>query len=226
MPGLDTQQILAHALDEMQFPEDELGFLVLTSKSELHFRDRLAWQLHNDVADLDIGVAREWPGRGPAPQLTPQPPRIDLGLLDGEDLDLPEEEAKPLALLQAKTFNSFNTATEMKPHVTDLRRNLRQAWDLGTDADVFALLVVPHAAVPEDPEEPVPGQLGYRKFWRRYWANGANWHEMESRIEELFDAEVECHRRTFDAVKALGSQVTVRVWLWGPIPADAEAGVS
>jgi hypothetical protein len=145
-----------------------------------------------------------------------RPPEIDIAVLDGE--------GAAHALVQAKTFNSYNKSSELRKHVTSkggLNANLTTPWTSEPQADVFALVLVPDATEPEGPGCPVPGQIKreQERLWRRYWDDeDADWEDMEAIVNGLFPAGVECHCRAFPTATALGSQVTVRVWLWGPIP--------
>jgi hypothetical protein len=126
---------LVRALGNVEFEEHELAYLALTSKPELHFRDRLAWQLDKDVGTKGFGVAREWR-------------RIDLAVLD--------ENGDPQALVQAKAFGSFNKEKTMRQREAKLSEDLDKASEKGPEAELFALLVVTHARRPLSTES-TPG---------------------------------------------------------------------
>ncbi len=82
------------------FGDGELAYLLLTSKSELPVRDRLAWALHQALLPTAV-AAREW---GPTGQPKDRRTRIDIAVLP---TDHPDE---PTALIQAKAFFTYDLA--------------------------------------------------------------------------------------------------------------------
>lgn len=85
---LDIDLIKAIDFIEDAFLPDELAYQLITSKSELLLRDRIAFYLYRlyKKNKLDRTVAREWK-------------RYDLGILDGQT---------PVGLVEAKLFYYFD----------------------------------------------------------------------------------------------------------------------
>jgi hypothetical protein len=88
---------LRSALDEMinSFQKDELAYLVVTSKSELPVRDRLAYLLHKRYEADGYVVAREWN-------------HIDLAVLSPTGL--------PICLVELKMMFALNAIKPTKKY--------------------------------------------------------------------------------------------------------------
>lgn len=118
------------------FEEDELSYLALTQKVELHFRDRLAWDLHKLLAPRGIIVAREWA-------------RADLAIL---------VQDVPLALIELKALYAFDIhiPRNRAAYLERVRADLAKAAALAPTADRFALTLVTSV------NGRVPAQLRHR----------------------------------------------------------------
>lgn len=90
MAKVSIEDDLISAIDFLEgaFLPGELSYLLITSKSELLLRDRMAFHLYNlyKEKDLPFKVSREWK-------------RFDLGILSNE---------LPVALAEAKLFYYFD----------------------------------------------------------------------------------------------------------------------
>ena len=90
MNKIETALIKSLQQTSIEFGEDELAFLALTTKIELPLRDRWAYVLYRKLSRSNLIVSREWK-------------RIDLAVL---------KDKIPLALIQLKAMYTFNAVYE------------------------------------------------------------------------------------------------------------------
>jgi hypothetical protein len=201
------KEALAEALDHLRFPGKELAYLALTSKPENPFRDRLAWQLHQERQGPDFWVAREWSGTDDMCPGRRNGSRTDLAVLDRDGL--------PRALLVAVATGSFNRRNRMIEIENDLREDLRLAKEKAPQTPLFGLLVVTHTLEPVCPGRPVPGLItsGDERGYETRWSD----------VEEFVDSFLGGARH--DGPKAIRGtafaiDVCIYVWLWGALDPD------
>lgn len=130
---------IAQCLEHLpsSFRKDELAYLSLTSKSELHLRDHLAFDLHNKLADRL--VCREWRDHGIA--------------------ILPQRSEVADAIIEVKLFYTFDGVVPNKLYrmKVALGKDIDKMKGNGPNAERLALLflVHPQALIPEALHEAV-----------------------------------------------------------------------
>ena len=128
------------------FQKDELAFLALTSKPELQFRDRLAFQLYEQLRDR-ITVAREWK-------------RVDLAFLNGNE---------PQALIQLKARSLFKFISESPSIEKIARKDIKKCG--GHSCKAYSLIIATHIEsdfLPEQFYVSYEGVVKYLKGWRGF----------------------------------------------------------
>lgn len=183
------------------FDPNELAYLALTSKVELPVRDRLAWQLHNRIAEHGFCVAREWR-------------RSDLAILD--------HEGTPVAILEAKAFYGFDVARGMAAtdrYTVAIARDLAKARRLGPDAQTFAL------ALCTTPLAHIPPPLQQLAKYADYVNAAINEFGDPAVVRHKAQEHVTARLATLGPVEALNLgdgnaydlRVSVDAWLVGPV---------
>ena len=195
---------IRRAISRLSPDPDELAYLALTSKPEAQVRDRLAYQLHQQLADRDLMVAREWK-------------RTDLAIL--------RSDGAPEALLEAKALLSPHATRD--PHLrnwrervrSDIRKARRTAERVDTaDAEIFALVIVTHVCTPVRVD-----QRSAIKYGRRL-TDVAKWDEVERNLGQLLPEAEAPYVRKLGRGVAFGIEVEVWTWLFGPVEPVPEAG--
>ena len=112
---------------------EEMAFMVLSDKTERPLRERIAWQLHRDLADSGMIVAQDWHG-------------VDLAIL---------EDRRPSAVVAMESMRSFEAVyghVAIQRWVSRVQKDLRSARRLSGEGEVYALVVLSHVSdeVPVD----------------------------------------------------------------------------
>ena len=110
------------------FRKNELAFLLLTAKSEILLRDRLAFSLEHKLRRHGLSVRREWK-------------RADLAIFDSQ--------GRPAALIQFKMMVTFDCCAEVHSNPTqypeflceDLRKIRKRAE---SQTDLYSILFATH----------------------------------------------------------------------------------
>lgn len=182
------------------FEEDELAYLALTQKVELHFRDRLAWGLHKALEPDQLVVAREWR-------------RADLAIVQGEI---------PIALVEAKALYSFDIHLNLNrsAYLARIRADFAKAAALAPSAERYALVIVTNV------DDDIPPHL--RKHVVKYApgilkaiAQFGSGTAVGIAATTVWDAEIAAlglpvEQVAIPAGAAWGIDVTINAWLVGP----------
>jgi len=198
----DLRTVLLEHLQDMpgRFEPDELAYLALTQKVELHFRDRLAWGLHKTLYPRGLVVSREWR-------------RTDLAILGG---------GLPLALVEAKALYTFDVHVEVKraEYLARVTADLAKAAALAPAADRYGLVLVTnvHGQIPAHLRERVVKYAHGINLAAKQLGSG---DQVRAGAIQLWDAELAGLGLPVDhvAVRAgcvWGLEVTVDAWLVGP----------
>lgn len=120
------KQLIAQCLESLplSFQEDELAYLALTSKPELHLRDKLAFALQNKLTDRL--VCREWQ-------------RHDIAIL-------PQGSDVAETIIELKVFYTFDGVVPNKIHRMRkaLSLDVGKMRDNGANAKRMSLLFLIH----------------------------------------------------------------------------------
>lgn len=180
------------------FQKDELAFLALTSKPELQFRDRLAFQLHEQLRDR-ITVAREWK-------------RVDLAFLNGNE---------PQALIQLKALSLFKFISESPSIEKTAYKDIKKCGERSCKA--YSLIIATHIEsdfLPEQFYASYKGVVKYLKGWRKAFSE----YESSFRLEQAAAKKIRTaffRWRLADSGKipagsVFGVRVSVLYWLYDP----------
>jgi hypothetical protein len=108
------------------FQPNELAYLAMTTKIELPFRDRLAFQLHQILSPTGLLVTREWN-------------RIDLAVLD--------KSSRPLCLIELKAMYTFDAGLRVSKFTSATSADEQKAIALALPiTDVYSLLLATHTS--------------------------------------------------------------------------------
>jgi len=194
---------LRRAIDEElgavagDFGDDELAYFALTTKVELHVRDKLAWRLHKRLRGGDLAVAREWK-------------RADLAVL---------ERGAPRALLEAKALYGFNAIFDLPRFARYISADVAKARALGGESsEVFVLVSSTHVSTPVP--RPLRGVVKYDKEINRALAAFQEPGELRAtanhRVEGYLRTLGFTTRHGLGSGSALGLDVELDAWLVGP----------
>ncbi len=182
------------------FDRDELAYLALTCKIEFPIRDKLAYQLHRQLAPKGLSVAREWR-------------RTDLAVL---------RDFAPLMLLEIKALYSFDVANRKygaREWAGRLSRDLRKARNVGDGTpEIYGLLLLTHPARAFGP--PFDGVVKYRSGIDRAFSDRGDARAIEQRAQGLLRQPLS-HLRLLKqgrlaAGAAFGVSTSVLYSLFGP----------
>ena len=133
----EHEQTLVDAIKKTleMYQDGELAYLWLTSKSELHFRDKLAFYLHRHLNDGHL-VGREWkPDK--LKRVNTEKWQIDLALIN--------PSGDPDVLVQLKGCYTFDPALENFYFCPEIEEDLEKARRYGIQQTaVYAILLVTH----------------------------------------------------------------------------------
>jgi hypothetical protein len=197
--------MLIEELDRLgeEFRPDELAYLALTSKAEGPLRDRLAFALHRRLWPTWV-VAREHPAR------------TDLSVLAPDD-------GRPLALLEAKAFYTFDAANDEKcaSYIDTIAADVAKAHAQAlAKTDVFALALVTHPlAVGKLPTGVMKYERGIAGAIRDHGTANAVRQIARRRLCEGLAKLGPLSVGSLAAGEALGVEVEVLHFLIGPVAA-------
>lgn len=180
------------------FKENELAYLALTSKPELQFRDRLAFQLHEQLINR-ITVAREWK-------------RVDLAFLNGNE---------PQALIQLKARSLFKFISESPSVEKAAHKDIKKCGEHYCKA--YSLIIATHIEnefLPEQFYVSYEGVVKYLKGWRGALRKYESSLLLEQKAVKKVDAAFSRWRLAasgkVQAGSVFGAQVSVLYWLYDP----------
>jgi hypothetical protein len=191
---------LVAALRSIKADPNELAYFALTSKPEAQIRDRLAYRLHEMLADQDdLLVAREWK-------------RMDLAVLK------PGRTLVPVALVEAKALLSADllyskrvSAWRARVHADIEKARQCAKGAKAPDAEIYALVIATHVLTEVQSE-----QREFVKYGVRL-AKVTPWEEARQRmIAFLPEVPAPCEQ-SFGRGQAFGIEVELSSWLFGPV---------
>jgi len=188
---------LVKAISSISPDADELAYLALTSKPEAQIRDRLAYRLHQQLADRDLLVAREWK-------------RTDLAVLGPDGAPVALVEAK--ALLSADLLYDIRVENWRKKVRADIgkARGCAERFD-APKAEIYALVIATHVLT-----EVRSAQREFVKYGVRL-ATVTPWKEAKHRLRGFLPEGAPPHEQSFGRGEAFDIGVEVTTWLFGPV---------
>lgn len=199
-PGLDRSVLLtALAAVAAGFAADELAYLAVTSKVESPVRDRLAWGLHQRLADTGLRVAREWR-------------RADIAVLADD---------AAVTLVEVKALYTFDVlrGPQRRRYLDMVRSDLAKAVTLAPGADAYALVLTTHV------DGPITGPLRNVVKYAGGIAGALTRHGTEDRVRSQALTALGSELALLGAVSHVPMEagrvfdlaVTVDAWLVGPV---------
>lgn len=193
MTDVDKALSVALTRTEKSFSENELAYLIVTSKIELPFRDRLAFNLHQQSQDWR--VAREWK-------------RIDLAILT--------PCGNPVALLEAKAMYMFDPLLTGSHYMTltinDEQKALKSAQP---DTQVYSLLLSAHlhSEIGKDLIGVTKYSTTHNRFVKRHGSAETIRELARAKIREELKGRTLIAHNSFSAGKAFGIEASLDYWL-------------
>ena len=190
------------------FRENELAYLAMTSKIEMPFRDRLAFQLHNALSSNKIFVAREWP-TGDSHKA------IDMALID--------KHGNPLDLMELKALYTFDVFKREGDKIVlekyfDYMINDLEKMNGFQDVGKYLILLMSH--VPQVPSKIPKKLVKYDGDIVRYMDQLNSGNDAKYRYDvlrlanEKFVNSPEIKEGKIDCGQAFGVNVSLFFWIF------------
>jgi len=191
--------LLLNAIDHLSqsFSLDELAYLALTSKPELHIRDRIAWHIHS--LNQKILVAREWHNR-------------DLVLL---------YKLQPVCIVELKAMYTFDAIYNPNKFIKWMREDINKARKESTrETEIYSVILAvhPHAEIPEESQGVVKF---YKGINRAFHKNSNSSSAIKTRARNNFEDQFKrCPKLHYGGEIHAGSAFKIGVdilyWIYGP----------
>jgi hypothetical protein len=200
-----AKESIVTALGEVRFERNELAYLALTSKPELHLRDRLAWRLH--CALPGVRVAREWR-------------RTDLAIFPADGVPVAVVELKATGTGDVSWGRagpvggraSFAVAHGAESYLEALlRADAAKMAAAAPGADGFVLVVVTHVA------DPVPPSFDAFIKYGRQLRVVADERAAERVLDRYLVRLGPVTKVQLGKGEAFGLRASVAAWLCGPV---------
>lgn len=195
---MEIEKILTETIKQVgrTFNENELAYLSLTSKIELPFRDKWAFELHK-LLKPDIVVSREWK-------------RTDLALI---------RDSKPMALIELKAMATFDALLPkqiykflnwMKDDVSKLNKLLSE------ETEVYTVLLAcnPHSIIDKEYDGIIKYRTGINTALKK---NKSHQYVKElalEKVEAIYGAYNCIAKGDIDAGSAFGVGSEILYWLF------------
>ncbi len=123
-----TQNDVIQAVQSVasSFGKNELAYLALTSKAENPVRDKIAFNLYNQLYSSGFFVAREWKRR-------------DIAVIDSQ--------ANAVSIIELKlmyTFDAVKSQTNLSGFDVDILNDVKKARAKSPNADIYVVLLATH----------------------------------------------------------------------------------
>ena len=191
---------VADGCDQNECDREQLAYLAATSKPEMPFRDRLAYELYRLLKD-DHFVAREWYWQGNGQ-------RADIAILH-------KSTQSPNAIIELKAWSLFAIEKHRKDMESQLKAAIKSWADgKGKHPELYWLLV--STRLESSPGDHLAGILKYNDGWRAAFSRYKDSQTMLSAAADTLGLQEESWTikgKKIPGANVLGLDVSLQIWL-------------